>query len=61
MKEQLSLIEHFETSKAFSLNLDTKDESALNLSNFKKHLELNMSMQDTKIDNLTQERERIIN
>ena len=44
MSEQLSLIEHFENSKAFSFQLDNKDESALNLSNLKKHLELNMSM-----------------
>jgi len=52
------LIEHFENSKAFSFNLDNKDES-INLSSLRKHLEMNISLQDTKIDSLTQERESV--
>ena len=61
--EQLSIIEHLEASKEFSVVLDRnsslggRDESVL--SNIKK-LELNLSNLDNKVDSMTQEKEAVI-
>ena len=56
VKEQFSMIEQFETSKALSFQIDNRDESALNLSDIKKQLELNLSVFDSKI----QERDTLL-
>jgi hypothetical protein len=61
--EQLSIIEHLEASKDFSVVLDRnsslggRDESVL--SNIKK-LELNLSNLDNKVDSMTQEKQAVI-
>lgn len=61
--EQLSVIEHLEASKDFSVVFDRnsslggRDESVL--SNIKK-LELNLSNLDNKVDSMTQEKQAVI-
>lgn len=64
-KEQLSIIEHIETSKEFSILFDkhnstlglARDESVI--SNIRK-IEMNLSMFDSKLDSMTQEKSAVI-
>mmetsp|Transcript_8588 Transcript_8588/g.13284 ORF Transcript_8588/g.13284 Transcript_8588/m.13284 type:complete len:97 (-) Transcript_8588:989-1279(-) len=55
----MSLIEHFETSKGFSFQLDTT-QNETHLSSLKKQLDLNLSDLDLKLDSLSSERTKIV-
>ena len=52
--EQVSFIEHIENSKNFSFS---GQNESFNFSSLKKAFDINLSQFDTKITNLTQERE----
>ena len=60
IREQFSMIEQFETSKIFSLHIDNRDESLINLSNIRKQIELNLSTIDTRYGGIEKDREHLL-